>query len=136
MKTKPITLADFNTPALNARYKRSKAVARALDEKLDVLPYSVREFQVTEFESFLRHMSAKRLQLLKMLPKRGLSVSDLAFKMERDPSAIRKDIAALGALGLVQTVSVLNAGHGVKKMIYPAAERIEIRGSFEALDAA
>ena len=130
MKITPITIDDFNIPALEIRRKRSKEVARALDAEADVLPYAVRQFESTEFEFFLRCMSAKRFQLLKMLPKRGLSVSDLAIRMDRDPSVIRKDVAALASLGLIQSTTVLNAGHGLKKIIRPVASRIEVRGVF------
>ena len=129
MKQNRISKADFNTPELQSRYRRLKEVVRALDEKADTLPHSVR-VEVTDFETFIQAMSPMRLRLLKSLKREGLSVTELAAKMERDPSAVRKDLAALAALGLVQSESVANPGHGVKKVVRPAAASIEVSGMF------
>jgi predicted transcriptional regulator len=124
-----ITSQDFNTPDLNARLKRSRAVARAIDEQAAQLPHAVR-YEATEFETFLKAMSPKRLMLLKALTPDGISVTELAQKMDRDPSAIRKDLNALDALGLISSVTVLNPGHGLKKIVRPVAAHIEIKGAF------
>lgn len=123
-----ITLKDFNTPELNVRFERSRAVARALDERAAQLPHAVR-YEATEFEIFLKAMSPKRLMLLKALTPDGISVTELAQKVDRDPSAIRKDLNALDALGLISSVTVLNPGHGLKKIVRPVAAHIEINGA-------
>ena len=53
MTKKKITLEDFaKSSALKAHSTRSKAVARALDEQADSLPYS-KVFTSFEFEDFL-----------------------------------------------------------------------------------
>ena len=129
MKPTRVTKADFNTPELQLRYRQLKEVARALDERADTLPHSVR-VEVTDFETFIQTMSPMRLLLLKALTREGLSVTELAAKMERDPSAVRKDLAALTALGLVHSESVANPGHGLKKVVWPAAANIEVSGMF------
>lgn len=129
MKPTRVAKADFNTPELQARYRQLKEVARALDERADTLPHSVR-VEMTDFETFIQAMSPMRLLLLKALTREGLSVTELAAKMERDPSAVRKDLAALTALGLIQSESVANPGHGVKKVVRPAAANIEVSGMF------
>lgn len=129
MKPNRISKADFDTPSLRGRLRRIKEVARALDAKSSVLPHSVR-VEVTDLETFIQAMSPMRLQLLKSLSRKGLSVSELAAKMGRDPSTVRKDLAALTALGLIQAESVANPGHGVKKVVRPAAARIEVNGLF------
>ena len=129
MKPTRISKSDFNTPEVHSRYRQLKAVARALDERADTLPHSVR-VEMTDFETFIQAMSPMRLLLLKALTREGLSVTELAAKMERDPSAVRKDLAALTALGLIQSESVANPGHGLKKVVWPAAANIEVSGMF------
>ena len=129
MKPNRIVKSDFDTPALRGRLRLVKEVARALDEKASVLPHSVR-VEVTDLETFIQAMSPMRLRLLKSLTRKGMSVSELAVKMERDPSTVRKDLAALTAMGLVQAESVANPGHGVKKVVRPAAASIEVNGLF------
>ena len=129
MKPTRVAKSDFNTPELQSRDRQLKEVARALDERADTLPHSVR-VEVTDFETFIQAMSPMRLLLLKALTRKGLSVTELAVKMERDPSAVRKDLAALTALGLIHSESVANPGHGVKKVVRPAAANIEVSGMF------
>ncbi len=61
MTKKKITLEDFaKSSALKAHSTRSKAVARALDEQADSLPYS-KVFTSFEFEDFLAQLTPKHL---------------------------------------------------------------------------
>ncbi|MDO9568914.1 MAG: hypothetical protein Q7J58_05970 [Hydrogenophaga sp.] len=68
--TKPkISLADFaNSPVLKAHSIKSKAVARALDERADSLPYS-KVFTSFEFQDFLSQLTPKRFELLRIASK-------------------------------------------------------------------
>ena len=55
-----ITLADFaKSTVLREQAHKSRAVARALDEKADVLPYA-KTFTSYEFEDFLSQLTPKR----------------------------------------------------------------------------
>lgn len=62
MTKQKITLADFGkSPALKSHSRRSKAVARALDDQADALPYS-KTFNSFEFEDFLSQLTPKRFE--------------------------------------------------------------------------
>ncbi len=129
MKSK-ITLDDFKVyQPLNEHIRKGKEVARALDTKVDALPYA-RVFTSFEFESFIGELTPKRFELLRLATRGKRSISELADACNRDHSAVSKDISKLKALGLVRVESIANTGHGRKKMVIPVAETISINASF------
>lgn len=124
-----ISLADFaDSPALNAHATCSKAVARALDEQADAMPYA-RVFTSFEFEDFLTQLTPKRFELLRLASKGRHSIADLATASNRNPSAVSRDVSRLSALGLVKVESVSNDGHGRRKVVTPVASTILINAS-------
>ncbi len=132
MTKQKITLADFaNSPALAAHSRRSKAVARALDEKSDALPHAM-TFTSFEFEDFLRQLTPKRFELLRLASKGRRSISDLATAAQRDQSAVSRDVTRLSELGLVKVEWVPNEGHGQKKVVRPVATTISINASISS----
>ncbi len=129
MTKQKITLEDFaKSPTLKAHVQKSKAVARALDEKADVLPYA-KTFTSFEFEDFLSQLTPKRFELLRLASKGRRSISDLATAAHRDQSAVSRDVAKLSQLGLVRVEVVPNDGHGNKKIVMPVATAISINAS-------
>ena len=132
MTKQKITLAEFaKSPALKAHAIRSKAVALALDEHADSLPYS-RVFTSFEFEDFLTQLTPKRFELLRIASKGRHSIADLAVASQRNPSAVSRDVSKLSELGLVKVESVSNEGHGQKKVVMPVARTISINASIGA----
>lgn len=133
MTKQKIKLADFaKSPALKAHAQRSKAVARALDENAEALPYS-KTFSSFEFEDFLSQLTPKRFELLRLASKGKRSISDLATAAHRDQAAVSRDVATLSKLGLVRVELVANEGHGKKKMVMPIATTISINASIAAV---
>lgn len=129
---KNISKADFETsPALAAHARKSKEVARALDQKAPSLPYA-KVFTSLEFEEFLSQLTPKRFELLRLASKGPKSIADLAAAAHRDQAAVSRDVTRLTQLGLVTVERVPNVGHGQKKMVSPAATTISIQASIEA----
>ena len=127
-----ITLADFaSSTELQEHSRKSRAVARALDEKADVLPYA-KTFTSYEFEDFLSQLTPKRFELLRLASKGRRSIADLAIAAHRDQSAVSRDVAKLSQLGLVKVEVVTNEGHGRKKIVMPVATTISINASITA----
>ena len=127
-----ITLADFaKSTELQEHARRSRIVARALDEKADVLPYA-KTFTSYEFEDFLSQLTPKRFELLRLASKGRPSIADLATAAHRDQSAVSRDVAKLSQLGLVKVEIVTNEGHGRKKIVMPVATTISINASIAA----
>lgn len=127
-----ITPADFaKSTVLREHAHKSRAVARALDEKADVLPYA-KTFTSYEFEDFLSQLTPKRFELLRLASKGRRSIADLATAAHRDHSAVSRDVAKLSQLGLVKVEVVTNEGHGRKKIVMPVATTISINASIAA----
>ena len=132
MTKQKITFADFaKSPVLKAHSAKSKAVARALDEQADSMPYA-KVFTSLEFEDFLTQLTPKRFELLRMTSKGRRSIADLAFASHRNPSAVSRDVSKLSELGLVKVESVSNEGHGRKKVVMAVASTISINVSIAA----
>ena len=124
-----ISADDFKQNAkLSAHARKSKDVARALDQKAESLPYS-KVLTSYEFEEFLSQLTPKRFELLRLASKGGRSIADLAAAAHRDPSAVSKDVSRLTKLGLVKVERVQNDGHGQKKIVSPVATTISINAS-------
>jgi len=117
-----VTAADFKP--FDTRAEQGKAVARAVDAGLPI-PHAV-TIRSHTFEDFLAVLTPKRFQLLRLSKGGNRSISELAIAAQRDPGAVSKDIAKLVELGLVRVVTEVNAGHGVKKIVRPVAQNIEI----------
>lgn len=132
MTKQKITLADFaKNPVLQEHSRKSKAIARALDEKADRLLYA-KTFTSFEFEDFLSQLTPKRFELLRLASKGRLSIAELATAAHRDQSAVSRDVAKLSQLGLVEVEVVTNEGHGRKKIVLPVAATISINASIAA----
>jgi predicted transcriptional regulator len=121
-KNAKVTLEDFRI--FDERASEGLAVARAIDDAKPI-PYSV-TITAHKFEDFLATLTPKRFELLRLSKAGKHSIAELAAAAGRDPSAVSKDIAKLVELGLVSVVVESNAGHGVKKIVRPVAENIEI----------
>ena len=129
MSKRKISIADFkNDRTLSLHVRKSKEVARALDEQSETLPYS-KVFNSYEFEDFLSQLTPKRFELLRLASKGGRSIADLAAASHRDPSAVSKDVVRLSKLGLVTVEAVQNDGHGQKKIVTTIATTISINAT-------
>ena len=129
MSKQKMTVDDFKRDAVLSEHSRkSKELARALDAKVDSLPYS-RVLTSFEFEDFLSQLTPKWFELLRLASKGGRSIADLAAAAHRDPSAVSKDVSRLTKLGLVKVELVQNDGHGQKKIVSPVATTISINAS-------
>lgn len=127
--TQKISFDDFkNDRTLSEHSARSRAVAKALDEKSDTMPYS-QVMNGYEFSYFLETLTPKRLQLLKIASKGEKSITELAQAANRNHSAVSKDVAKLEGLGLLNTEMVSNMGHGIKKVVRLVSSRILLSAS-------
>jgi predicted transcriptional regulator len=124
-KKDKVSLDDF--AAFNARAAQGLAVARAIDNATPI-PHAI-TIRAHRFETFLNILTPKRFELLRLSKSGKRSIAELAAAAHRDPSAVSKDIAKLADLGLVHVVVENNSGHGIKKIVRPVAENIEISAS-------
>lgn len=117
-KTK-ISTKDFSK--FSERFERGVAVARALDRR-EPLPFSKTVVEI-DLAAFSRTLTQKRLALFDLVKRDRYSVTELAEKTGRDPSAVRRDVELLESVGMVRTVKEPNPGHGTQRMVSAAAKR-------------
>lgn len=74
----------------------------------------------------LRFLSANRLKLFRSIKKAPGSITDVAKRVKRDRSAVKRDIDALHAAGLLHIEDQISPGHGQKKFVRAAATTIQL----------
>lgn len=121
-KETKVTLDDFKV--FDAHAAKGIAVARAIDNKTPI-PYSA-TVTTHELADFLSALTPKRLELLRLSKAGNQSITALSAMTQRTPSSVSKDIAKLVDLGLVSVITESNPGHGVRKIVRPLVEQIEI----------
>lgn len=121
-KKAKVSIDDFQM--FDARASQGREVARAIDQQAPI-PHAV-TIRAHRFETFMNVLTPKRFELLRLSKSGKRSIAELAAAAHRDPSAVSKDIAKLAELGLVHIIVESNSGHGIKKIVRPAAENIEI----------
>ena len=71
-------------------------------------------------------LSEARRRLMLEVMRQPHSIGDLVARLQRDRSAIAKDVALLEKMGLVVAYKQSNPGHGVHKVVRSVAPRIEL----------
>lgn len=119
LTVKTATEADF--------FQRGRELARLADRN-EALP----EECVISFEDpaeLLQLLTATRLALLKAVREQPGSITQLAQRLHRDRSTIKRDVDKLASYGLVAVESTVLPGHGRMKEIHPRAGRLRLEAS-------
>src|SRR4051794_529298 len=79
-----------------------------------------------DVESLLHVLTEKRVLLLRQIKETPSSISSLAKKLNRDRSAVTRDIQLLERFGVIQVSEKTLPGHGRQKWIAPVAAEIRL----------
>ncbi len=71
-------------------------------------------------------LSDERRRLMRAVLKTPQSVAELTHTLKRARATVAKDVRALEEAGLVVTQRTPNPGHGVRTLVAPVAERIDL----------
>ena len=123
MKKTPKHL-KVSTGTAEAFFERSLTRARKLDrgEKLAA------EIRLT-FEDpadLLRVLTTQRVRVLHAVLKKPAPVSDLAIVLDRDRTAVKRDVKILTSAGLLKVREEANPGHGRRKIVEPLASKFQL----------
>jgi predicted transcriptional regulator len=118
-----VTLEDFSI--FDERAALGREVARAIDSGTPI-PHAV-QVRTHTFANFLRVLTPKRNELLQLAKSGKKSIADLAAATDRDQSAVRRDIAKLADLGLVNVVVKSNARNGKSNVVRVLDGNIEVQ---------
>lgn len=105
-------------------FKRGRRVAKLADrgERLA-------EEQIISFEDpgdVLRLLTTARLALFRTIKDRPGSITDVAERLHRDRSAVKRDVDALEKVGLVRVNPKVLPGHGLMKEVSVTAKRFRL----------
>jgi predicted transcriptional regulator len=96
-------------------FARGKSVAALADKKLLVNQSRIVSFE--NAEDLAKVVSAAKIDLFRSIRSSSGSITDISKRLNRDRSAVKRDIDVLQSIGLVDVRSVNNAGHGTKKEV-------------------
>jgi predicted transcriptional regulator len=105
-------------------FARMRATAARLDRGEAVSPGVRISFE--DPADFLEVITPARIRLLRQISRRPVALGALAEALARDPSAVRRDVAALERKYLVKTRKVSNPGHGTRTLVERVAASIEL----------
>ena len=106
-------------------FKRGRQLARAADRG-EPLP----DERIISFEDpaeVMKLITAARLTVFRTVKEMPGSITDIAERLHRDRSAVKRDIDELGRAGLVTIADKVLPGHGRMKEVRAAAQRFSLQ---------
>jgi predicted transcriptional regulator len=77
-------------------------------------------------EDILEIITNARVSLFRAVKQEPGSITDIARRLHRDRSAVKRDVDVLVGAGLVQIFDVPHHGHGRKKYVKAAADQFQL----------
>lgn len=123
-----MTRVTLRTDTPDRFFQRARSAAKKADTGAHFEPNITLTFEnPTQLASVL---SAARCQLIDTVMKHPRSISQLAHDLQRNRTAISRDIHLLEAAGLLTTERQTNPGHGISRIVKATAARIELSTVF------
>jgi predicted transcriptional regulator len=105
-------------------FTRGRDLARKLDRGEKIVAETVITFE--DAEELLEVITRARIDLLRAVNEEPGSITDIARRLHRDRSAVKRDIDILASAGLVQVESRPSPGHGQKKFVKALAKKFQL----------
>jgi predicted transcriptional regulator len=115
---------EIRIETLDSFFERGRKLAAAADRGARIPSSKVVAFE--RVEDLLGLLTAKRVLVLKQLKETPSSISMLARKLNRDRSAVTRDVRMLERFGVVQVTEKPLPGHGKQKWVTPLAGEIKL----------
>ena len=115
---------EIRVERVDSFFERGRKVAKAADQG-DRIPGS-RVVAFEDVESLLHVLTEKRVLLLKQIKETPASIGMLAKKLNRDPSAVTRDVQLLERFGVIRVTERPLPGHGRQKWIAPIAGELKL----------
>ena len=71
-------------------------------------------------------LTQARIGLFRTVKDEPASITAIAARLHRDRSAVKRDVDALLAAGLVSVETAANPGHGTQKIVRAVASRVDL----------
>lgn len=105
-------------------FARGRTVAQALDQG-----EAITEERTISFEDpadVMKLITATRLALFRAVKEAPGSITDIAARLHRDRSAVKRDLDELAQVGLVTIAEKVLPGHGRMKEVRATATRFQL----------
>jgi len=116
--------AEIRVEPVGKFFERGRTLAKLADRKERVPPVRVVAFE--DVGSLLSVLTEKRVLLLKQVKQTPASIRVLAKKLNRDRSAVTRDVQLLERLGVLHVTERPLEGHGRQKWVAPIARDIRL----------
>lgn len=103
-------------------FSRGKAIASLADKGLLKKESKIVSFE--HAEDLAKVVSAAKIDLFRTIRLKSGSISEIAQRLKRDRSAVKRDIDVLQSIGLVELHTLKNAGHGTKKEVVACENQV------------
>lgn len=105
-------------------FERGKKIARLADAKRPIPEEKIVSFE--DPADLLQVLTTARLALMRVVLEQPLSITEIAEKLGRDRSAVKRDVDLLAESGLLMVEEKPLPGHGRKKEVRSAASSIRL----------
>lgn len=114
----------ITTGTVEEFFERGKALAKKIDEGETIAPLTMITFE--DPEDLLQIISPGRISLFRAVKEEPGSITDIARRLGRDRSAVKRDADVLVGAGLIEIEDISHPGHGRKKFLKAAAETFQL----------
>lgn len=109
-------------------FKRGREVAKLADTGRPIPEGMVITFETPD--DVARIVTSRKMQVLQAVKAHPACITDIAKQLQRDRSAVKRDVDALLSAGLVTVQEKTLPGHGRMKEVAPVARNIKIQVTF------
>jgi predicted transcriptional regulator len=119
-----MTKLTIKTGTEDAFFKRGRQLARAIDSGKTIAPERIIGFE--DPYDLMKLITATRLTLFRAVKETPGSITDIATRLQRDRSAVKRDLDELQRAGLVTIIEKILPGHGRMKEVRATATRFKL----------
>lgn len=118
----------IKTSSVEGFFKRGREIARLADRGMPIPAERVIAYE--DPEDLARILTAAKIALFRTIKERPGSITEIAARVKRDRSAVKRDIDDLELAGLVCVEEKTHPGHGRLKEVRATAERVVLEAVF------
>ena len=105
-------------------FKRGRRVAQAVDQGQPLPAERIISFE--DAADVMKLVTVARLALFRTVKETPGSITDIAARLHRDRSAVKRDLDALERVGMVTIAEKVLPGHGRMKEVRVTAARFQL----------
>lgn len=114
----------ITTGTVEEFFERGKTLARKIDGGETIEPGTLIMFE--DPTDILEIITNARIGLFRAVKEEPGSITDIARRLHRDRSAVKRDVDVLVGAGLLQICDVPHHGHGRKKYLKATAKEFQL----------